>query len=152
MMVHIQRVHEGESYTVTQVDKSCWKKLIEAHPIPQHMPSLPVVSLNKERKKPRPVTPVKEDPEEPQIIRLTKLVTPLKKKPTLAPRKTVKQRLAKEAENVYIPTPLNELKERELMTQIKCKRSQRDELTKIAAAIDLEIHGLNKTLQKLRDK
>lgn len=74
---------------------------------------------------------VKDDPEELQVIRITKIVTPSKKKPTPAPRKTVGQKLEKKAENIYIPIPLRELKKRQLFTQIQCKRSQSKELRKL---------------------
>lgn len=63
MMAHVQRAHK-HSHTITQVDAACWEKLRDTHPIPQSMPTLPIMHLRKER----PTTPVREvylDEDEP---------------------------------------------------------------------------------------
>lgn len=91
VMSHVQRTHK-EYQTITQVDASCWSRLRETHSIPQRMPTLPIIHLGKERKRKLPITPPQEvmeeeEEEEPQVVKITRLVTPLRKKPVPAPRK-----------------------------------------------------------------
>lgn len=70
------------------MDAGCWDRLRETHPISLRMPSLPVVHLSKDRKKARPVTPIKVrvaeiDYDEPEMNQITKLTTPPKEKQAL---------------------------------------------------------------------
>lgn len=148
-MAHVQRSHKDQR-TVTQEDSICWDKLRETHPIPQRMPNLPIVYFGKERKRQRPTTPVKTTPpEEIEIIKITKVVTPTRR-PIPAPRGSLKRCVMRVAENKYIRTPLVDVKEKELLIKLKCKRSQRNELKKIAAAMDLEIQALAQELKHLQ--
>lgn len=155
MMVHVQRSHK-EHHNITQVDSACWEKLRDTHPIPQQMPALPIVPLNEDRKRSRASTPTQKvqlqdtAEKEVQVIKVTKLTTPPRKRPALAPRQSLKQKLARKTTDIYVPTPLVELKAKEIESKLKCKRNQRNELQKITAAMDPEIQGLVKELQAIR--
>lgn len=158
LMAHVHRVHKGEDRSVMQVDAACWMKLSETIPIPAKMPSLPIVPLQSHKRKNQPLVtdkPVKSQrmismEEEPEIIKVIKMITPSKKKPVPAPRKSLQKRV--DPITPYVPTPLKDLRREKLVQRIACKRNQRNELRKIVSAMDLKLAEMGKELTALEQQ
>lgn len=141
--------------TITQVDAACWARLREVIQIPEKIPSLPIISLHSHKRKSPPLItekPIKAqrvitmEDEEQDTIKVVKIVTPPKRTKSIpAPRKSVN----KKALTPYVPTLLKDLQRQKLMQRISCKRSQRNELRKITAAMDIELAEMSKELTAL---
>lgn len=90
------------------------------------------------------------DTEVEEQIKVIKTNTPPKRKPVPAPRRSVTQRVTAPIDQ-YIPMPLKDLQREKLIKEIACKPSQRKELCKITAAMDLEIMDMNRQLTHLEN-